>query len=343
MRVAIFKLFNIGDALLLTPTLTALRQAYPDAEITVVTRETNLGILGGCPAIDHMVGMSDPRLRRPGAFGRDLRAVLGLRRTRFDHLFELGGRARGRNLAALCRARRAWSVRTEKPLGLLDRWRFDGMAAHDGTHGHAVERDFFTVHEFLPLPLPIPPLVFARERATRWREAEGLDAFAVLHVGSREDFKRWHAEGWRRVAARLLEYFSRLVISTGPDAEEVAEAEALRARFGAKLLLTRGQATWPELADLLSRARLYVGLDTSVMHLAAACRCPVVAVWGPMREEHWAPWRVRHRIVTPRTHPDSGDASAHARRRTTDVLAEDVLAACDEILAAPRPANARLS
>ena len=342
MRVAIFKLFNIGDALLLTPTLTALRQAYSDAEITVVTRETNLGILGGCPAIDRMVGMSDPRLRRSGTLGRDLRAILDLRRTRFDHLFELGGRARGRNLAALCRARRAWSVRTEKPLGLLDRWRFNGMASHDGTHGHAVERDFFTVHEFLPLPLPIPSLVFARERTARWEEAEGLDAFAVLHVGSREDFKRWHAEGWRCVVACLLERFPRLVVSTGPDAKEVAEAEALRARFGEKVLLTRGQITWPELADLLYRARLYVGLDTGVMHLAAACGCPVVAVWGPMREEHWAPWRVRRRIVTPRTRPEVVGPSVHARRRTAEVLAEDVLAACDEMLATPRGAEERV-
>lgn len=210
------------------------------------------------------------------------------------------------------------------------------MAVHDGRRGHAVERDFHTVHEFLPLPLPIPPLVFARERMARWSGAEGLDAFAVLHVGSREGFKRWHAEGWRQVAGRLLERFPRLVVSTGPDAEEVAEAEALRARFGEKVLPTRGRTTWPELAGLLDRARLYVGLDTSVMHLAAACRCPVVAVWGPMREEQWAPWRVRHRIVTPRSRPGDGGPRTHAKRKTVEVLAGDVIAACEEVLAEPR-------
>ena len=184
MRIAIVKLFNIGDALLLTPTLTGLRQAYPGAEITVVTRETNLGILEGCPAINHLVGMSDPRLHKPGAMARDIRAIWNLRRNRFDCLFELGGRHRGRNLAALCRAKRAYSVRTAVPLGILRRLQFNGMATHDGRRGHAVERDYFTVSEFLPLPPPpIPPLVFCVESAKPWRGAAGLDAFDILHVG----------------------------------------------------------------------------------------------------------------------------------------------------------------
>ncbi|MCC7518910.1 MAG: glycosyltransferase family 9 protein [Verrucomicrobiae bacterium] len=330
MRIALIKLFNIGDALLLTPTLDALRRAHPGAEVTVVTRETNLGILAGCPVADRLVGMSDPRLRRPGAFGRDLRAVLSLRRTRFDFLFELGGRERGRNLAALCRARRAYTARTEKPPEFLQRRRFDAMASHDGARGHAVERDFFTVHEFLPLPLPIPPLVFSRERAAAWPPAEGLEDFALLHVSAREGFKRWHADGWAATAKRLLDRFPRLVVSTGPAAEETAEAETLRAQFGEKVLLTRGRASWPELAGLLYRAALYVGLDTSVMHLAAACGCPIVAVWGPTREEHWAPWRARHRIVAPR----GEDPLEPSRRKTVDVAAADVIAACDELLAA---------
>jgi len=328
VRLAFLKLFNIGDALLLTPTLAAVRAAYPEAEITVVTRETNLGILGGCPFLHRLVGMRDPRAERSGAFGRDLRNVRDLRRTRFDFLFELGGRERGRHLAALCRARRAYTARTEKPLRFAHRWRFDAMAAHDGTRGHAVERDFFTVREFLPLALPIPPLVFDRARAAEWPAAQGLESFAFLHVGAREGFKRWRAEGWREVAARLLERFPRLVISTGPAEEEVAEAEALRAAFGERLLLTRGEASWAELAGLLYRAAIYVGLDTSVMHLAAACGCPIVAVWGPTREEHWAPWRARHRIVTAR----GSDPAQPAKRRTADVLAEDVIDACEEML-----------
>jgi ADP-heptose:LPS heptosyltransferase len=68
------------------------------------------------------------------------------------------------------------------------------------------------------------------------------------------------------------------------------------------------------------------------MHLAAACGCPVVAVWGPMREEHWAPWRARHRLVTP---PGS-DPAQPSRRRAADVAAADVIAACDELLSASR-------
>ena len=338
MRIAIFKLFNIGDALLLTPTLTALRKGYPNAEITVVTRETNLGILQGCPAIDHLVGMSDPREPGSSALLHDIRAILNLRRTRFDYLFELSGRQRGRNLAALCRTCRAYSVRTIQPLSGLRWLQFDAVAAHDCRRGHLVERDFFSVHEFLPLPTPIPPLVFDRKYAQAWSGANGLDSFAVLQVGTREGFKRWHAAGWRKLAQHLLERLPNLVVTSGAAADEVAEAEALHDYFGSRIILTRGKTTWPELADLLYRTTLYVGLDTSVTHLAAACQCPIVALFGPTVEEIWEPWQAQHHMVTTRdfhiTEEDrqSDGYPAQRRRRMSDILAEDVIAACDEIL-----------
>ncbi len=337
MRLAFIKLFNIGDALLLTPTLVAVRAAYPGAEITVVTRDSNLGILEGCPVIDRLVPISDPRQKRRGAWKDDLRTILRLRRTKFDFLFELGGRARGRNVAALCRSHRAYSV--GGALGGPRHWQFTATSRYDGQSSHAVERDFHTVNEFLPLASPIPPLLFARERARRWPASHPLTDFAVMHIGSREGTKRWHAAGWQAVAEKLLEHVEHLVISTGAEPEEVAGVEALEQRFGARLLGTRGRATWPEMADLLFRARLYVGLDTSVMHLAAACQCPVVALFGPTVETKWGPWRVPHRIVTTRdfriTPADEAEPHrhpAHRRRKTHDIRSDDVLAACEEML-----------
>ena len=51
-----------------------------------------------------------------------------------------------------------------------------------------------------------------------------------------------------------------------------------------------GALTWPELAALLGQARIYVGPDTSVTHLAAASGCPTVALYGPTDPRLWGPW-----------------------------------------------------
>jgi ADP-heptose:LPS heptosyltransferase len=59
----------------------------------------------------------------------------------------------------------------------------------------------------------------------------------------------------------------------------------------------RGQATLRELAWILRRARLFCGVDTVAMHLAAAVQTPVVALFGPSSEWSWRPWQTRHELA----------------------------------------------
>ncbi|MFN0067783.1 MAG: glycosyltransferase family 9 protein, partial [Limisphaerales bacterium] len=115
--------------------------------------------------------------------------------------------------------------------------------------------------------------------------------------------------------------------------------------LGPRAVSTDGTASWAELAGLLWRARLFVGVDTAAMHLAAACQCPTVAIFGPSVVGFWRPWRVAHEVVVAGPRPDfpasHDEAEALKRRRTDEVPLEGVLAACDRMLA---PADApRLS
>ena len=96
--------------------------------------------------------------------------------------------------------------------------------------------------------------------------------------------------GWRDVAAALAARGLRVVATGGP-----AEAER---RYldevwdGAPVTRRDGQLDWPQLAGLLAKARVYVGPDTSVTHLAAAAGCPTVALYGPTDPRLWGPWPV---------------------------------------------------
>jgi len=69
------------------------------------------------------------------------------------------------------------------------------------------------------------------------------------------------------------------------------------------------------------------------MHLAAACQCPTVAIFGPSKVVEWRPWRVRHRIVLPPGAPNNGGSNEPAGEpKTHDVAVIDVTRACEEVL-----------
>jgi heptosyltransferase-3 len=271
--------------------------------------------------------------RRPADLWRQAKVLLGLWSVRFDYVFELGDGHRARLFAMLSRARRRYSVKTGSPLKPFERRRFTAVSSFDWETCHRVEKDFHTVNEFLPLPGPIPSLQFRREFAKPWEPAAALTDFSVMQVGSRQSANRWHREGWRDVGRALLERFPNLVVSCGPIAAEQEEAAWLQRELGTRVLNTHGAITWPQMAWLLYRAKLYVGPNTAAMHLAAACRCPVVALFGPSIEDYWHPWQAPYRIVTSPGYVPVADPSeryAQIKKRTMDEIdARDVIAACD--------------
>lgn len=340
MRLLFIKLKHIGDALLLTPTLTAVKARHPDSEIWVVVRKGTEGILAGCPAIDHLLTTSAPETGK-----RSLKDSLGglalvrqLRRQRFDYAFELSDGDRGRWLAWLSGARERVATRVYTRINWIARRAITRFSATDWLPGHRVEKDFLLVKEALGLEGAAPALVFDRERTRVWPPAEGLGDFAVLHPGTRWKRKRWPFAHWLALGRHLQSRGLKLIISAGPDAEEREDAARLQSELGAGTLSTDGQTDWTQLAGLLHRARLFAGVDTAAMHLAAACQCPTIAVFGPSIVKFWRPWRVPFRIVTTpeaaaaQNAPDYLDAVPRLSCERVEV--RDAILAADELLAA---------
>jgi heptosyltransferase-3 len=134
----------------------------------------------------------------------------------------------------------------------------------------------------------------------------------------------------------LLDRVGSIIITTGPSAGEVEEARWLRDRLGDRVIASEGKADWPQTAGLLQRARLYVGTDTASMHLAAACGCPIVALFGSTWEGNWGPWQAVHRIVSEPDIPATDDPLEDLRRAKQRTMAAispaKVIAACAELL-----------
>jgi heptosyltransferase-3 len=339
MRILLIKPKQIGDSIVLTPTILGIKEAYPDAEIWVVVRKGCDGILIGCPAITRILTVAavEKRDRKLRDLWTELGTVWELFTHHFDFAFELGDGNRGRNLMRLVSRKGRFSVKpTDARAEESARKAGCKISTFDWQTCHRVQKDFYTVGEFLPLPKVIPPLCFDPGRMQEWAPGKTLTDFCLVQVGSRQGFNRWNREGWREVCRGLLQRFSRVVISCGPVVHEREEAAALQSELGSNVLDTQGRTSWPELAWLLSRAQLYVGPNTAAMHLAAACRCPVVALFGPSIEDHWHPWQVPYRIVTsPGYAPVAGIQERYAqikKRTMNEIVATDVLKSCDELL-----------
>ncbi len=332
MRLLFVKLKHIGDALLLTPTLQAVRKFHPKSEIWVVVRKGTEDILRGCAAIDRVLVAASPEAgkRSFASPWLDFKRVLELRERRFDYAFELTDGDRGRWFAGFSGAGKRCANTSFYPLNFWWRLWINGQSRHEWTQGHRVEKDFFTVRDFLSIGNSPPPMIFDPSRTARWDGVEAGTSFAVLHPGTRWRRKRWSNDRWLQVGRFLLDRVHRLVISTGPDAEETDNAARFVADLGPRAISTGGTLTWAHLAGLLHRAKLFVGVDTAAMHLAAACQCPIVALFGPSSVTQWAPWKVPHEIVAPLA--GSSDAKLAEEALMAAIDAERVIQACGRML-----------
>ena len=113
---------------------------------------------------------------------------------------------------------------------------------------------------------------------------------AVLHTYPKFNYKMWHCEGWIEVARWLAGRGFRLALSGSGDPEEMAYVSALAQHLPPDTLNLAGRLSLCAAACLLSRARLYVGPDTALTHMAAALGVPTVAFYGPTDPVKWGPW-----------------------------------------------------
>ena len=348
MRLLFVKLRHIGDALLLTPTLAAVKQALPRCEIWVVVRKGSEGILAGCPHIDQLrTAMVPEKGQGREAHGRRDRQLLReLRTVHFEHAFEMGGGDRGRWLVALSGARGRTTNTAARRFPKWWRLPFNRPSRTHRYGRHEVQRDYTVASDVLPLTAEIPPLHFDPGAMSPWAPAEKMESFAVLHAGTRWERKSWPEDRWIETGRALLERVPQLILSSGPDPTERAMNARIKSALGERVLSTEGETSWAQLAWLLARAKMFVGVDTAAMHLAAACQCPTVALFGGSKIFEWYPWRVRSVVLRP--HDWLGEEAAGQLSDSELMLeigVEKVVGACDEILAGGgivQPAVSRL-
>ena len=334
MRILFIKLRHIGDSLLLTPTIVATKTKFPDAEIWVLVRNSCDAILAGCPEIDRILTTANPdsAKRSHGDWIADLKLAALLRRTDFDFVFELTDNDRARFFAIAARTKER-CTNEHRTLHRLWRPLFHHICNLTRRRQHQVVRDYLCPRETLGLPDQPGALCFADSLSTPWQISEYHNGkpFAMLHIHTRWKRKAWPMERWNTLIEHLLKFVPRLLISCGPDAHEVESSQNLCTKFGPRVQTTGGTADWSQIAWLLRRAKFFAGVDTAAMHLAAACGCPTIALFGPSPVFEYHPWQVRHWMIRPQEWMSEEEArKIGPDKLINEIPVEKVLKACQE-------------
>lgn len=284
-NVLIIKLRYLGDVLLATPTLEALKAAYPSTRLTVVVNRGTEAMLAGNPHIDEVLPLERGSIFSQWGFLRELR------RRRFDVVIDLTDADRS-----------AWLSRmTGAParIGFNDEGRFRGHCYTHVVHGepgaHRIKRDLASL---APLNIAaagtIPRLWLTQEEERRAADllsregVEGPKPLAMLQPGARYWFKAWPWERFAALADRLAEQYGYRVL-IGGNQHEFELAERICGTAASRPINLAGRADMRTYAAVLKRTSLFVGNDSGAMHVAAAVGTPVVALFGPSNPGEWGP------------------------------------------------------
>ncbi|MGH2458656.1 MAG: glycosyltransferase family 9 protein [Chloroflexota bacterium] len=299
-RLAVVRALHVGDLLLATPALRALRRGFPAAEITLI------GLPWARDFVSRFRRYVD-RLREfpgyPGLLEVDVdpartRAFLAEERGyRYDLVVQMHGNGRASNPFAL-------DLGTTRVVGYYESEPPDGLwlGAPYPDDRHEVERDLglarllgLSVDDTrLEFPLLAEDVASAK---TLLAPADFSRPTVGIHVSARAPARRWPTERFAAVADALVERFGAQVLVTAGPGEEATARAAVDAMAHCPLNLA-GRTTLGSLAAVIRCCDLFISNDTGPSHLAVALDTPSVTIFGPADRQRWAPLnQVRHPIA----------------------------------------------
>jgi len=290
MRILIVKLGSIGDIVHTLPSLAAIRQGIPNAEISWVAERSCTEILRDNPLLDRLIEVDTKALRRGLMSGETLRAprqqLRRLRASAFDVALDFQGLLKSASIARLSGARRIFGYSRaglrEPASSLLLSKRVN---VPKGTH--VIRKGLLLVRGALGIDIPSQPEDFsfpisvdavAEREATTAADDTGSQ-YAILNPGGGWPTKLWSPQRFGQLADALwAQYGLHSLVTYGPGELELAEAVTASSKSG-KVRPVR--VSLKAFYSLAKSARVYVGGDTGPTHIAVAAKTPIVGLFGP--------------------------------------------------------------
>lgn len=295
MKILLVQLKRIGDLILTTPAIHALREAFPQAHLTLIADSSCRGLL---PALDvDECLVHDKNGRNPWLLSK-------LPALRPEWCLDFSGTDRAAFFCRFSRAKRRVNFQRFRgkflrPFLYTDFVDSSVRDRHTADHYTDLLRPLGIARENVPLALRLPPPAATQTLLA----AHGvMPPYAVLHAGTARPEKYWLPDRWAAVADALTKNHGLQTVFTGSLAsEEKAHLAAIRSAMKTASVDLAGATDLAGLAGVIAGARIFCGVDTAAMHLADAVRTPTVALFGPTNPYQWRPRHTRSVVIRAKT------------------------------------------
>jgi lipopolysaccharide heptosyltransferase II len=307
-RLLCVRLDTIGDVLMTTPALCALREQRPDRQIALLTSRPGAQAAALVPEIDRTIVYDAPWMKAPvtdPSPWRDCAMVEQLRAGDFDAAVIFATYSQSPLPAALtCHLAgipRVLAHCRENPYRLISDWvpepEPESGVRHEVRRHLDLVASVGAVSERAELSLDVPHRASVGAlRALREAGHDPNRPWLLVQPGATAESRRYPVEHYAEAMRRLAdETGSRIVVSG--DVAERALVEGLVAALGDRAVALAGKLSFPELCALIAAAPLLVCGNTGPAHVAAAVGTPVVVLYALTNPQH-APWGSPARVLT---------------------------------------------
>lgn len=295
-RILIIQLRRIGDVLMCTPAVRALRRSFPEGYIAFLVEGECSDLLMHNPHLDQVLVLDRRKYKNPLYW---LQTIRRIRRERFDVAIDFLGNPRSTYICFLSGAERRagydipvrrWfynMIATEDPTARYSAAHKLGVLKLLGVESSDVQLDFFVSAE---------ARLFS-ERFFRENRIDSGSLIVCISPTSRRRFRRWPLDRFARLADWLTSQFgARVILVWGPGEKHVVEK--VRDQMKRKPVVCWETKNLLELGAILEKCDLYLGNDNGTKHIAVAMGKPTVTIYGPEDPRSWTyPDKSRHRFL----------------------------------------------
>ena len=340
-NILIVRTDRLGDVVLTTPSIKALREAFPQARLSILVSPATYDLVDGNGLLDEVL-IDDRRHEHKGPWGF-IRLVRVIRARKFDLAVIFHTKKRTNVLCFLAGIPVRLGYKNNKFGFLLNKSVEDTRhlgERHEAQYCLDLLKDLGIAGKELSLYIPIAKEALSwAERFCHTHNIGRRDSMIAIHCGASDPAKRWPAEHFARVIDALVERYAAKIILIGSPDDCLTSRQVVSISKNQIIDIT-GQTAIAQLAALLTQCRLLVSNDSGPVHIAAGVGTPVVSIFtrnAPgINPERWRPLGDRTRVVSVQPFQSEGMSFQKARpmeKQYRELISTDaVLEAVDSLL-----------
>jgi predicted lipopolysaccharide heptosyltransferase III len=332
VNILLIQLKRIGDLVLTTPAIAAVREKFPRAKLSLVVSAGTRELLPAIPGLDRTFVVRGKL---------SARTWLHTARTKYDYCLDFTRNDRSAFITFLSGARKRITADYPRRRGQLQSKSYNTLVDLDVGVMHTVDYHLGLLEPLgirdasRKLQLEIP--------ANALQEAAKLiadDDYVVIHPGSARAEKFWEADRWATVIERAAKRGLRCVVTGGRASLEQEHITKLQKQTRTPFLDLSRKIDLLSLAAVIKRARLVITIDSAPVHLAAATQTPQIALFGPTNPLNWHPRFVPAIVLQAgETQPLTTFSFNQQPAPMNLISTQQVIDAMEALLATPRVAT----